>query len=61
MISLDNNELFFEFNINSGPLFNGTKIILFLDGDIFYDAYGIPQYNRTLSDLEFDLGNPNDL
>jgi hypothetical protein len=61
LISLDSSsDLSLDFNINSGPKVNGTKIIAYLDGDIFYEKQGVPQYNRTTSNLEFDTTDSSD-
>jgi hypothetical protein len=44
---LDDDKLDYEFNINGGPLINGTKIIAFLDGNVSYENLGVPPYNTT--------------
>jgi hypothetical protein len=61
LITLDpKSGLTLDFNINSGPTVNGTKIITYLDGDISYTQQGVPQYNRTLADLVFNTSDSAD-
>jgi len=60
-VAFDNDDLVIVFNISNGPSINGTKIIVFLDGDVYYEEGGVPHYNRTMIDIDFDNGTANDL
>jgi len=61
LIQLDaGSQLSLDFNINSGPIINNSKIIAYLNGDIFYEQFGVPQYNRTTADLTFNTTDPSD-
>jgi len=60
-ITLDSSsDLALDFNINSGPIIKKSKIIAYLNGDVFYEKLGVPQFNRTLANLTFNTSSTSD-